>query len=199
MVICALLRMPYSVQQYVLLKMFHLEQYLYTNLGRLIRGRENLTPVGTHTIQSKCDYLCLAPNALLRVQQYVLLGMPYLEQYLYTKLVRSLWGRENLTPVGVHRIQGKCGYPRLTPNALLRIVVCSAEDALLGIVSIFKTGHIYKGQRFQARKFGYSEQDMRLYRAIRSEAQLSGVPHYEYRHYPDHGVLLRLEQLDEKA
>ena len=49
-----------------------------------------------------------------------------------------MWGRENLTPVGVHRVKGKYGYPRLTPNALLRIAVCSARDALLGIVSIIR-------------------------------------------------------------
>ena len=35
--------------------------------------------------------------------------------------------KENLAPVGVHRIQAKCGYPCLTPNALLRIAVCSVQ------------------------------------------------------------------------
>ena len=47
--------------------------------------------------------------------------------------------KENYAPVGVHRIQGKCGYPYLTPNALLRIAVCSV----------------------QARKCGYSEYSIR--------------------------------------
>ena len=50
----------------------------------------------------------------------------------------SLRGRGNLTPVETHRIEGKCGYPCLTPNALLHnIAVCSAQDALLGIESIY--------------------------------------------------------------
>ena len=43
------------------------------------------------------------------------------------------------------RIQIKCGYPCLTPNALLRIAMRSARDALLGIVSIHEAGHTYKG------------------------------------------------------
>ena len=42
------------------------------------------------------------------------------------------------------RIQGKCGYPCLTPNALLPIAVCSAQDSLIGI-SIYETGKIYTG------------------------------------------------------
>ena len=50
----------------------------------------------------------------------------------------SLWTRENLTPVGTHRIRGKCGYMCLAPNAVLRVAVCSAQDALLGIVSIYE-------------------------------------------------------------
>ena len=90
-------------------------------------------------------------RALLRipysVQQCVLLEMPYLEYYLYAKLGRSLRGRENLTPAGVQRIQGKCVYPCLTPNVQLRIGVCSAQDALLRIVSIYQAGQIYTGQR----------------------------------------------------
>ena len=50
----------------------------------------------------------------------------------------SLRGRGNLTPVEIHRIEGKCGYPCLTPNALVHnIAVCSAQDALLGIESIY--------------------------------------------------------------
>ena len=39
-VIRALLRMPYSVKQCVLLEMPYLEQYLYTKLDRPIQGRE---------------------------------------------------------------------------------------------------------------------------------------------------------------
>ena len=39
--------------------------------------------------------------------------------------------------------------------------VCSAEDALLGIVSIYQAGQIYMGQRIKARKCGYSEQGIR--------------------------------------
>ena len=41
--------------------------------------------------------------------------------------------RENLAPVGVHRIQGKCGYLCFTSNDLFRVAVCSAQYALLGI------------------------------------------------------------------
>ena len=54
-------------------------------------------------------------------------------------------GRGNLTLVGLQRIQGKCGYLCLTPNALLRIAVCSAQDAPLGIVSIYEAGKTYTG------------------------------------------------------
>ena len=60
-------------------------------------------------------------------------------------LGKPIGGRENLTPVGTHRIQGKFGYLCLTPNALLRIAVCSARDSLLGIVSIYEVGQIYAG------------------------------------------------------
>ena len=95
------------------------------------------------------------------VQEYVLLKMPYLEQYRYTKLGRSIQGKENLTTVGVHRSPGKCGYPCLTPTALLRIAVCSARDALLGKISIYEAGKICVGQRIQARKYGYSEYGIR--------------------------------------
>ena len=82
----------------------------------------------------------------------------------------------------------------LTTNVLVRMAVCSARDALLGIVSIHEAGQIYVGQRIQAKKMrlfgaGHSEQDMQLYGAIRSEAQLSGVPHSEYRHYPEPGFV----------
>ena len=56
-------------------------------------------------------------------------------------------GRGNLTPVGLHRIQGKCSYLCFTWNALLLIAVCPAQDALLGIVSIYKAGQTYKGQK----------------------------------------------------
>ena len=44
--------------------------------------------------------------------------------------------------------------PCLTPNALLRTAVCSARDALLGIVSIHESGHTYMGQIIQG-KCGY--------------------------------------------
>ena len=41
------------------------------------------------------------------------------------------------------RIQSKCGYPCLSPNALLRMAMYSARDALLGIVFIYEAGHTY--------------------------------------------------------
>ena len=43
-----------------------------------------------------------------------------------------LLGRENLTQVGVHRIQGKCDYPYLTLNALLRTAVFSVRARKCG-------------------------------------------------------------------
>ena len=83
---------------------------------------------------------------------------------------RQIWlsvplsGRENLTPIGT---QGKRIYLCLAPNALvakillqleyiefkanvvthvlLRTAVCSAQDALLRIVSIYEAGKIYAG------------------------------------------------------
>ena len=64
-----------------------------------------------------------------------------------------------------------------TPNALLRIAiaVCSARDALLGIISIYKAGHTYTGQRIQARKCSYSEQGIRSKTC--SYIELSEVKH----------------------
>ena len=54
-VIRALLRMPYSVQQYVLLGMHYLEKYLYTKLGRSALGRE--FRLGNTVIRSRtCGY-----------------------------------------------------------------------------------------------------------------------------------------------
>ena len=35
--------------------------------------------------------------------------------------------------------------PCHTPNTLLLIAVCSAQDTLLGKVSIYEPGHTYKG------------------------------------------------------
>ena len=56
-------------------------------------------------------------------------------------------GRGNLTPAELHRVQGKCSYLCFTWNALLLIAVCPAQDALLGIVSKYKAGQTYKGQK----------------------------------------------------
>ena len=41
-----------------------------------LRGRENLTLVGTHIIQGKCDYLCLAPNVPV---EKILLQLEYIK------------------------------------------------------------------------------------------------------------------------
>ena len=71
------------------------------------------------------------------------------------------------------RIQGKCGYPCVTPNAILRIVVRSARHALLGIVSIYGGSSTWgRDVRLgnaitQSRAFGVGHA---LYGAIRSEA-----------------------------
>ena len=48
-------------------------------------------------------------------------------------------------------------YSYHTPNTLLRIAVCSAQDTLLGKISMYEAGHTYKGSRIQARKCSYSE------------------------------------------
>ena len=56
--------------------MHYLVEYLYTKLGRPIWGRENLTPAGTHRTQGKCDYLCLALNAVV---EKILLQWEYIE------------------------------------------------------------------------------------------------------------------------
>ena len=70
--------------------------------------------------------------------------------------------RENLAPVGVHRIQGKCGYSCLTPNALLRIAVYSSQDALLGIVSIYECPTPYSSMFCSGcPKCSYSEHGIR--------------------------------------
>ena len=75
----------------------YLEYYLYTKLGRPIRGRANLTLVETHRIQGKFGlsvplrgrenvtpvgiqgkrgYLCLAPNAVV---VKILIQLEYIE------------------------------------------------------------------------------------------------------------------------
>ena len=86
------------------------------------------------------------------------------------------------------RIQDKYDYLCLTPNALLRIALCSTRDALPGVV-YDEAGQTYTGYRIQARKCSYSEQGLQLYRAIRSETQLYGVPNSEHRHYPKPGFV----------
>ena len=57
---------------------------------------------------------------------------------------------------------------RTTPNVILRVAVGSARDALLGIVSIYKAGHTYTGQRNQARKCGYLKQGIRSTSSVAS-------------------------------
>ena len=61
--------------------------------------------------------------------------------------IYALLGKESIHEAGHtykgKKNQGKCSYPCLTPNALLRIAVCSARDALLGIASIYEGGHTY--------------------------------------------------------
>ena len=59
-----------------------------------LRGRENLTTAGTHRIQGKkCDYLCLAPNALV---EKILLQLEYIE-FKADAVIRALL-RECPTP-----------------------------------------------------------------------------------------------------
>ena len=58
-----------------------------------------------------------------------------------------LRGRENLTPIGVHRIQGKRGYPCLTRNALLHMAVCSVYARKCG----------YSEYGIRSRTCGYAE------------------------------------------
>ena len=55
--------------------------------------------------------------------------------------------RENLAPIGVHRIQGKCEYPYLTLNALLRIAVFSVRARKCG----------YSECGIRSRPCGYTE------------------------------------------
>ena len=144
---------------------------------------------------------CLTLNALLRKAvcsaQDALLGIVsiYDARQTYRGQRKSYSG-------WTHRIQGKFGYLCLTPNALLRIAVCSARDSLLGIVSIYEVGQIYAGQRSQARKCGYSEQGI-LGRTC-GYTELSKVRH-SYRECPtpnigtirnpaSYKILLRLEK-----
>ena len=105
---------------------------------------DNLTVVGTHRIRGKCSYPCLTLNVLLHIAVCsapdALLGIVSI-----CEAGRPIPGRQNLTPVGTYRIQCKCGYPCLTLNTLLHIVVCSARDALFGIVSIYEAWETYTG------------------------------------------------------
>ena len=113
--------------------------------------------------------------------------------------------RENLAPVGVHRIQGKCGYLCLTSNALLRIAGYSDQDALLGIVSIYECPTPYSSMFCSGcPKCGHSEYSIRSKTCGYTE--LSEVrPSYLECPTPDIGtvwspasykILLRLEQID---
>ena len=42
-------------------------------------------------------------------------------------------------------MQGQCGYPCLTPNALLPIAAGSNQEALLGIISVYEARQTYTG------------------------------------------------------
>ena len=107
--------------------------------------------------------------------------------------------RENLAPVGVHRIQGKWGYPCLTLNVLLCIAVCSAQDALLGIVSIYECPTPYSSM---ARKCGYSEHGIRSRTCGYTELSEEWPSYLEcltpnigtIRSSASYKILLRLEQ-----
>ena len=83
--------------------------------------------------------------------------------------------RENLAPVGVHRIQGKCVYPCLTPNALLRVAVCSVQARK----------HDYLKYDIRSRTCGYTEL---------SEARPSYAPLRISISPALYKILLRLEQ-----
>ena len=123
-------------------------------------------------IQSKCGYLCLAPNSPV---EKILLQLEYIE-FKVNVVILALFG----------------------------IAVCSAQDALPGIVSIYEAGQIYKGYRIQAGKCGYSEYS--IWSRTCDHKELSAVrPSYSECPTPNIGtirspasykILLRLEQRD---
>ena len=71
-----------------------------------LRGRENLTLVGTHIIQDKCDYLCLVPNVLV---EKILLQLEYINFKANVVIRALLW--TSLLRMAVCSVQArKCGY-----------------------------------------------------------------------------------------
>ena len=88
--------------------------------------------------------------------------------------------RENLAPVGVHRIQGKCGCRCLTPNALLRIAVCSVQAMKCG----------YSEYGIRSRTCGYAELS-----EVRPSYPKCPIPNISTIRSPaSYKILLRLEQ-----
>ena len=101
--------------------------------------------------------------------------------------------RENLAPVVVHRIQGKCGYPCLTPNGLLCIAVYSDQDALLGIVSIYECPTPYSSMFCSGcPKCGYSEYGIRSRTCGYTECPTPNIA--TIRSLASYKILLQLEQ-----
>ena len=179
-VICPLLRMPYSLQQYVLLKVPYQEQYLYTKLGKPIRGRENLTPVGSRRSQGKCGYHCLygVEKILPQLEQ-----IEFKANEIICALLRMLQQRKSCSSWSTQTSRQMRLSVLYSENALLRIAVCSA----------------------QARKCSYSEYGIRSRTCGYTELSEVLRPSYPECLTPNIGpirkpalykILVRLEQFD---
>ena len=112
-IICALLRMPYSVYSSMFCSGCPTWNSIY------IRSWSDL--YGVEKISLQLEYIEFKANVVIRallrmpysVQQYVLLRMLYLEQYLYTKLGTSTRGRD--FRLGNSAIRSRtCGYTELS-------------------------------------------------------------------------------------
>ena len=166
-VIHALSQMPFSLQQYVLLKMPYLEQYLYTKLGRpSYTGQRKSTPVRTHRIQGKYGYLCL-----YRVKT-ILLWLKHIQFKANVVICTLLQMPQQRKSCSIVYIEFKAN---VVIWALLQMPYSIQQYVLLGMPKMWLFG------------VQHSEQDMQLYRAIQSKAQLFEVPQSEYQHNPEPG------------
>ena len=118
-----------------------------------LRCRENLTPVRRHRIQDKCGYLCLygEEKILLPLEHIEFKANVIICALLQMPLQRkfcSSWSTQNSRQIWLSVPYSQC------PTLYSSMFFLGQEMRLFGVQ--------------------HSEQDMRLYSAIRSKAQLSG-------------------------
>ena len=111
--------MPYSVQQCVFCSRCPTWNSIYTRILALIHGVENSKQMWLSVPYSECP----TPYSSMFCSRCP----TWNNIYRRSRADLPRRGRENLTPVGTHRIQGKCGYMCLAPNALVEKILLHLE------------------------------------------------------------------------